>query len=290
MSLPPSAAGNLAIVDSHLHLWDPSANAYPWLVGERALGRSFLPEDVPADGVEGFIVVEAGCADGRAELDWLTQLAERWPAVRGVVAHVPLELGPAAASLLAETARHPLTVGVRRNAQDEPPGFLLADSVLAGVRELAAYGLPFDACVREHQIPELTQLADRCPEATFVLDHLGKPGVKERRRQPWFDQLAALAQRPNVVVKLSGLTTEADHEHWHPDDITPYLTHAIDVFGPERCLFGSDWPVATLAATYQQWLDLVLAATADLTATQRSAVFAGTAGQIYHRTAPKEEA
>jgi L-fuconolactonase len=186
-------------------------------------------------------------------------------------------------------ARQPLTVGVRRNVQDEPPGFLLADSMVAGVRQLAAYGLPFDACVREHQIGELTQLVDRCPEVTFVLDHLGKPGIRERRREPWFHHLSALARRPNVVVKLSGLTTEADHEHWRPDDITPYLTHAVDAFGPGRCLFGSDWPVATLATTYQRWVDLVRDATADLTAAQRSAIFADTAGRIYHLSVPEEK-
>jgi L-fuconolactonase len=147
----------MAMIDAHLHLWDLSVNAYPWLAGESALRRAFLPSDVPVAGlgVDGFIVVEAGCADGRAELDWLTQLAGRWPALLGVVTQVPLERGPSVTPLLAEAARQSLTVGVRRNVQDEPPGFLLADSMVAGVRQLAAYGLPFDACVREHQLADV---------------------------------------------------------------------------------------------------------------------------------------
>jgi L-fuconolactonase len=274
------------VIDTHLHLWDPAVNEYPWLAVEPPLNRTFLPSDLDPAGsaVDGFIVVEAGCRDGRAELDWLGSLAEQWPAIVGVVAQVPLDLGPAGIPLLAAAARHPMTVGVRRNVQDEPPGFMLDASMVAGVRHLADHNLPFDACIREHQIREFAELVDRCPEVTFVLDHLGKPGIRHRRRQPWFDDLTALARRPNVVVKLSGLTTEAEHEHWRPAEIAPYLIHAIAEFGPDRCMFGSDWPVATLATTYQRWVELVLDVTVDLTDAQRSAILADTAGRTYLRT------
>lgn len=271
------------MIDSHLHLWDPAVHEYPWLAAEPELDRAFLPSDLDLGGheINGFVVVEAGCRRGLAELDWLEQVASAWPDLRGIVAQVPLEQGLAAAPLLAEAATRRLTAGVRRNVQDEPPGFMLAEPMVAGVRLLRAYDLPFDACVREHQIEELAELADRCPEVTFVLDHLGKPAIARRRRQPWFDDLAALARRPNVVAKLSGLTTEADHDHWRPADIAPYLSHALEQFGPHRCMFGSDWPVATLATTYARWIDLVLAVIAGLAGDERASILAGTAGRIY---------
>jgi predicted TIM-barrel fold metal-dependent hydrolase len=274
------------VIDSHLHQWDPAALDYPWLAGEPALQRSFLLSDLDTGcyQVDGFIVVEAGCQDGPTELDWLTRLAESWPLITGVVVQVPVELGPPAAALLAQAARHPLTVGVRRNVQDERDGFMLAPPMVEGVRQLAGHRLPFDACVREHQIKELTALVDRCPEVTFVLDHLGKPAISHRRVQPWFDEVAALAKRSNVVAKLSGLTTEADHEHWQPVEILPYLRHAIEIFGPQRCMFGSDWPVATLATAYDRWVDLVVEATTDLTGAECSAIFSDTAQRIYGRT------
>lgn len=279
-----SGIGGATMIDTHLHLWDPATNDYPWLAANPALDRAYLLSDLDVAGheVDGFIVVEAGCRQGQAELDWLGRLALRWPIIRGVVAQVPVERGPRAEPLLTKAVKHPLAVGVRRNVQDERPGFLLASPMVAGVRLLAAYGLPFDACVREHQIRELVELAGRCPEVTFVLDHLGKPAIAQRRRQPWFADLTALARCPNVVAKLSGLTTEADPEHWRPADIAPYLTHAIEEFGPGRCMFGSDWPVATLATTYQRWVELVLEVTAELADAERSAILDGTAGRIYH--------
>jgi L-fuconolactonase len=151
--------------------------------------------------------------------------------------------------------------------------------------------LPFDACVREYQLPELTDLADRAPAVVIVLDHLGKPDIRTHgatSRSPtthaWFADLAKLARRQNVVVKLSGLATEADHERWHERDIEPYLAHAIQVFGPDRCLYGSDWPVATLATTYERWQHLVGAAIADLPATARADVLAGAAQRVYGLT------
>ncbi len=279
------------MIDSHLHVWDPARHEYPWLAAEPELNRAFLPSDLDLGGheIDGVVVVEAGCRSGPAELGWLEHLAATWPDLLGIVAQVPLEQGRSVAPLLAEAAARPLTAGVRRNVQDEPPGFMLAESMLAGVRLLQAYDLPFDACVREHQLEELVELVDRCPQVTFVLDHLGKPAIGGQRRQPWFDRLATLARRPNVVVKLSGLTTEADHAQWRPADIAPYLSHAVEQFGPDRCMFGSDWPVATLATTYARWVDLVLDAIAGLAGDERASILAGTAARIYRLSPRKQE-
>jgi L-fuconolactonase len=277
------------MIDSHLHLWDPAVINYPWLTDVPALRRAFLLTDLDPGDIGGFIVVEAGSRDGATELDWIASLARESTLIRGVVANVPLEHGPAAEVLLRRAAAHPLTVGIRRNLQDESTGFMLAGAMLAGVRMLALHQLPFDACIRRHQMHELIALVDHCPEVTFVLDHLGKPDIAQRRYQPWAEDLAALARRPNVVAKLSGLTTEADHERWRDADVAAYLRHAVDCFGPHRCMFGSDWPVATLATTYRRWVDVVLDVTADLADSERAAIFTTTATRVY-RLAPNDVA
>lgn len=271
------------LIDAHLHLWDPGQHRYPWLAQVPALNHRFGPEALETGGypLTAVVVVEAGCADGRAELGWLEQVAGAWAVPLRVVAQAPLERGAAVRAEITEIAQSQVVAGIRRNTQDEPAGFMTTPDFIAGVRALADAGLPFDACVREHQLRELLALVDACPEVTVVLDHLGKPDIRQHRREPWLTDLRELARRDNVVAKLSGLTTEADHQHWQPADIAPYLRHAIDVFGPDRCLFGSDWPVATLATRYQRWVELVLDVIADLRDDERTAVLAGTASRIY---------
>jgi predicted TIM-barrel fold metal-dependent hydrolase len=270
------------ILDSHVHLWDPDRHSYPWLDSQVSLRRPFHPDDLDPGGHEltGLIVVEAGCRPDHAlaEVAWIESLALRWPVIRAMVAQAPLEDGPAA---IAALAGRPFVVGVRRNVQDEQPGFMTGAGFVAGVGALAETDLPFDACVREHQLPELAQLVDRNPAVTFVLDHVGKPDIRQRRRAPWFEDLADLARRANVVAKLSGLTTEADKDRWRTAEIRPYLLHSLDVFGPDRCLYGSDWPVATLATTYPRWLELILDTIADLPSGAQTAVLSGTAQRVY---------
>ncbi len=274
-----------AVIDSHLHLWDPDRFHYPWLAGAGSLNRAFGPADFDTDGppIDAAVFVEAGCAPDQAlhELAWIESVATEWPVLRAVVAQAPLEVGTAAGPMVDELAARPLVTGVRRNAQDEAPGFLSSPSFIAGVRLLAGHELSFDACVREHQLGELIDLVDRCPDVTFVLDHLGKPNVRAGRWSPWQAELADLARRDNVHAKLSGLTTEADWGTWQPSDVRRYLLHALDVFGPRRCLYGSDWPVATLAARHEQWWDVVADALSDLPREDHDAVMGGNAARLY---------
>ena len=287
----------MRIIDTHVHLWEVATLAYPWLASAPALGQRYGIADLGSEGdrLAGLVIVEAGCRPdlALAEVAWVKSLAYQWPVIRGMVAQAPLERGPDGLADLAGdrvgVGGH--VVGVRRNVQDEAPSFLVQDRFVAGVNELAQLSLPFDACVREHQLRELTDLADRVPAVVIVLDHLGKPDIRRyaglsqaRKTHEWFADLANLARRPNVVVKLSGLATEADHERWREHDIEPYLTHAIEVFGPDRCMYGSDWPVATLATTYERWRDLVEAVIADLPATARGDILAGTAQRVYRLT------
>jgi L-fuconolactonase len=238
------------VIDAHIHFWDPRRLHYAWL--EPPLDRPFLPGAVHA---EGFVFVQADCRDDEAwaEVEWVSELAEHHP-ILGIVAYAPVHRR----ADLAPLAAHPLIVGVRKLLQGEPDALLASDALVAGVRALAEHALTFDACVTHEQLPFVTRLAARCPEVTIVLDHLGKPDIRGHRLDPWRADLEALAAHANVVCKLSGLTTEADHAAWTPDDVAPYLAHALDCFGRERCLFGSDWPVATLATTYERWVEVVL--------------------------------
>ena len=279
--------GNVhAVLDTHVHFWDPHRLRYPWLAGEPALNRTFLPADLAtarrSDG-GGIVVVEADRVPGEAvaEVDWLTGLARAGAPVRGVVAHVPLERGIACRAMLAELADRPLVVGVRRLLQDQPTGFALSANFVAGVRQLAEHQFVLDLCVRDRQLVEVTELVRRCPEITFVLDHLGKPAVGRNPLRDWARDVERLAALPNVACKLSGLTSQADRATSTPAHLGSYLRHAVAVFGPARCMFGSDWPVASLTTTYGGWLDTVRKAVADLTAADRDRIMIRTAETVY---------
>jgi len=254
----------MTIVDSHVHFWDPAQFRYTWLEGLPALNRGFKPADFEAASasadVSKFIFVECGGepAQSLAEADWICTLSNQEPRLKGIVAHASLERGDEVRPELQRLASQVLVKGARRNLQGEPdPEFCLHPEFVAGVRLLAEFGFSFDLCVRHEQLAAATELAHRVPEVTFVLDHLGKPDVRNQMFQPWADDLKALAGAPNVVAKVSGLTTEADWREWQPAELRPYLNHALECFGPKRLMFGSDWPVMMLATDYRRWSETV---------------------------------
>jgi L-fuconolactonase len=244
-----------AVLDSHVHFWDPRLLRYPWLDDVAPLNRPFTPDDFPVR--HDAIVVEAGRVpgDAGAEIAWIRREAQRHPWIRGIVAHADLA-HPEEASRFAGD---PFVVGVRRNVQDEAPGFLEDADFRAGVRLLGEAGLPFDACVRAHQLPELTALAEACPRTTIVLDHLGKPSPGGPGYGRWRQALHRLARHGNVRCKLSGLATETVPGATR-SQVVDVVKEALDAFGPGRCLYGSDWPVLTLATDHEAWLDVVRAA------------------------------
>ena len=271
-----------AILDAHLHLWDPGLRRYQWLDGLPALRRRFGPEDVDARPYElaGAIFVQADCRDEEAldEVRWVRDVAR--PLVRGIVAYAPVQRGREAAAALAALAAEPLVVGVRRLLQGGPADAILDPRLRDGVRLLPAYGLTFDLCVTHGQLAAVAELVAACPETAFVLDHLGKPPVADGVLDPWRDDLARLASFPNVACKLSGLATEAA-PGWTAADVAPYLRHALAVFGPSRCMIGSDWPVVTLAGSMRAWFDAVVDVVGALSAADRRAVLCGTAASVY---------
>jgi L-fuconolactonase len=172
---------------------------------------------------------------------------------------MPLEEGAAAETDIAAFAKMPLARGVRRLIQGhaDEPGWCLRPAFVEGVRLVAAHGLHFEICIYHPQMNDAAELVRRCPEVSFVLDHIGKPGIRDGLAEPWRRELRDLAALPNVVCKLSGVITEADYRSWSYDQIAPYMSHVIDTFGFDRLMFGGDWPVLELAATYPEWVAAV---------------------------------
>jgi len=249
---------DVRILDTHLHLWDPAVLRYPWLSG--ALLRRFGPEDWraaaeqagPAERAAVFVQAECDPEDSLGEVDWVTRTAGGG-SVRGIVARAALETGDAVFGHLDALRERPLVVGVRRLLQDETPGFAASAEFLTGVRGVAERGLVFDACVRSGQLPELVRLADEVPELTMVLDHLGKPDVSGLPTDAWLQDLAALADHPQVMCKLSGLPAEAAGA-WTETQLTPFLDAALAAFGAHRLVFGGDWPISTPYARWEHFV------------------------------------
>ena len=275
-------------VDSHIHFWDPARLHYDWLAHVPALSRPFLPSDaMPL--AEASIFVQADCRpdEAIAEVDWVASFAEA-AGIGAIVAFAPLELGDAVAGHLEMLKQRPLVRGVRRLLQDEPPGFISSDLHIAGLVAAARAGLACDLCVRVHQLAELAHALEdvfkREPSARMVLDHLGKPGITPQAdiaAGGWAGNIERLARFPNLYVKLSGLMTEADPADCPDEGFMPYLHHAIRHFGADRCMYGSDWPVLTLAGSTIRWQKIVEAASSSLPAKDQTAIWSKTAEAAY---------
>ncbi len=277
-----------AVVDSHIHFWDTHRFDYPWLQGLSGLNRPFVPADLDVGDVqiEALVFVQANPVWDVVDQEtaWVQQLRTRDGRIQALVAGVPLDRGASAVSASLERLSHESGVaGVRQLIQDENEGFALQSRFVNAVRLAGQFGLTVDLCVRNRQIAEVTKLAELCPEVIFVLDHLGKPDVAAGQWTGWLQDLKAMAQLDNVRCKLSGLTTEADEGTRGTDNIRRYLRAALDAFGPDRCMFGSDWPNASLHISYSGWVSLVLDSLSDLGARARDRVMRGTALEVYAR-------
>jgi L-fuconolactonase len=277
-----------SVVDSHIHFWDTDRFDYPWLHGVDGLNRPFVPADLDVGDVliEGLIFVQANpvweVVD--EETAWVQDLRGRDARIQGLVAGVPLDRGATAVEGSIERLSNESGVtGVRQLIQDEPEGFSVQAPFVEAVRLAGQFGLTVDLCVRSQQITEVTKLADLCPEVTFVLNHLGKPDIAAGQWSDWLRDIKAMAHLENVRCKLSGLTTEADEGTSGADNIRRYLREAIDAFGPDRCMFGSDWPNASLQISYAGWVSLVLDSLSDLAARESDRVMRGTALEVYAR-------
>lgn len=277
----------MQIIDSHVHYWDPGHLTYAWLRSEPQLDRAFLADHVPTRGgtfeINGIIFVEAAGdpRDAVPEVEFVTGQSRRDPRIRGIVAFAPLEKGVQARAELDKLKKRPLVRGIRRLLQDEPVGFGLTPNFITGVQLLPDYNYTFDICIRHWHLGDAIQLVRACPRVRFVLDHFGKPDIKNHLLEPWRTQISELAALPNVNCKISGLVTEADLANWTPQDLQPYIEHVISTFGIDRVMFGSDAPVAYLASTYARWVETLDAFTSNLTESDRAKVWHANAAAFY---------
>jgi L-fuconolactonase len=273
-----------ARIDAHVHFWRYRAHEYGWIDDSMALlRRDFLPEDAAremrAAGIDACVAVQA--RQTLEETRWLLTLAGDHPFIAGVVGWVDLRAADLDAQLDTLTA-HPKLVGIRHIVQAEPDDFLLGDAFRRGVARLASHGLTYDILVYARQLQAAIDFAAALPDQRLVLDHLGKPDIRAGAFDGWRRDLDRLAALPNVCAKLSGLVTEADWGHWTVEDLHRYINAALDSFGPERLMIGSDWPVCTVAGGYRDVLNVVGTATAGRPPAEREAVLGGTARRFWN--------
>ena len=250
------------IVDTHVHIWDPERLRYPWLDDVPFLNKPYLisgyREACAHIEVEKivFLQAEVDFAQFVDEVDWVTRVAKADPRIEGIVAWAPLEKGDAARADLEKLASYSLVKGIRRIIQFEPdPEFCLQPDFVRGVQLLPEFDMTFDICINHRQMENAIRLVDRCPNVTFILDHIGKPDIKSKLMDPWRDHVKRLSAFPNMWCKISGLVTEADHERWTQEQLKPYVDHVIECFGFEKVMYGGDWPVAYQAAEYPRWVE-----------------------------------
>jgi L-fuconolactonase len=279
---------NFPIVDAHVHLYDPGVVGYAWMRAKPALDRQHLMAHLDAARgaveLEALVWVEVDVDPGQylQEAAYVDRLARADARIRALVAHAPLERGAAVRPDLEKLAAHERVRGIRRLVQDEADdAFCLGPDFVEGVRLLADFDLSFAIGVRHRQLASAVELVRRCPDVRFVLDHCGKPGIRDKLMEPWRTHITALAALPNVWCKISGLITEADPQEWTREQLRPYIDHAIDSFGLGRVMFGSDWPVSEQTHRYGTWVEVVDWALAGVSADERRRVFRDNAIEFY---------
>jgi L-fuconolactonase len=274
------------IIDAHQHFWQLSQSFnYAWLdkPANASIRRDFLPEHLEphlrSAGIQRTIFVQT--QHDLEENRWGLGLAERHPFIAGIVGWVDLA-SPRCEQQLEEFRDNPSFFGIRHITQDEPDDdFIGRPDILRGLKVLERHGIPFDLLFYIKHLRHVPTLARQLPELRMVIDHLAKPCIREGRMDDWLPSLRAAATFPNVFCKLSGMITEADWQNWKPADLRPYVQAALDCFGPERCMFGSDWPVCELAGSYEQVVTALKEALGPLSKGDEENIFGGTAIRFY---------
>jgi len=272
-------------IDAHHHFWQIGKYHYPWIEPGGVLDRSFGPAEL-APLLAQHQIDRSVLVQTIASLDetrWFLDLAETNGWIAGVVGWIDLtdaNVGGTLDELIDQNGRR--LVGVRHNLHDESDDrWLLRGDVQRGLTELARRGLTYDLLIRPRHLPVVLKLVQRQPELRMVLDHAAKPAIAKRDFDTWATALAEVAKHPRLYCKLSGLITEADRRHWQPADLKPYIDHVLALFGAERVMFGSDWPVCLLAGSYERVLDALTRNIDRLTTSERDRVLGGTATEFY---------
>ncbi|MGD8237940.1 MAG: amidohydrolase family protein [Armatimonadota bacterium] len=271
-------------IDAHHHFWKYDPDEYDWIDdGMRAIRRDFLPEDFEAEiaaaGINGVVSVQA--RQTVEETQWLLELADARDFIRGVVGWAPL-VSPGVAGDLERLARNKKLRAVRHVLQGEADEhYMLRQDFNAGIEALRGLGLVYDILILERHLPQTIEFVDRHPDQVFVLDHIAKPRIRENVLSPWRENITELAKREHLYCKLSGMVTEADYEEWTEEQLRPYLETVLTAFGPDRLMFGSDWPVCLVACRYGKWHGIVSSFIATLSVAEQERILGGTATEAY---------
>lgn len=272
------------IIDSHHHLWEIGRFEYPWMPGPgHVLHRTFLPEDLEPSldrhGVGKTVIVQAN--QSVEETQWLLGHAEKHPFVAGVVGWVDLK-DPGVGRVLDDLAQNPQFKGVRHVWHDEPDdAWILQPEVIRGLKEVATRGLTYDFLTFPRHLRYIPEVLARVPGLRTVVDHISKPPIASHAMEPWRGELRKVAEIPGVYCKLSGMVTEADTAHWTIEDLRPYTEAVIEMFGCRRLMYGSDWPVCTVAASYDEVFETAQALLSDACEEDRRAVWGENAREFY---------
>jgi L-fuconolactonase len=275
------------IIDSHHHFWDRSLSQFDnsWQENEglEKICKTFLPENlkpmIDAAGVDKTVFVQT--QHNVEENRWVLKLADQHDWIAGVVGWVDLA-SPDCESQVEEFKDHPKFVGVRHVVQDETnDDFIIQDDVLRGLGILEKHGVPYDLLFYVKHLKHAATVAKKFPNLKFVIDHLAKPVIKESKTEGWIEHFVAASKLENVWCKLSGMVTEADWENWKPDDLKPYVETALEHFGSDKCMFGSDWPVCELAASYQQVFDALTHCIGGVSDSEKAKILGANAIEFY---------
>jgi L-fuconolactonase len=274
-------------IDAHHHLWRYIPEEYPWMSDRLdILRRDFSADDLQAlcreHRVEGTVAVQA--RQTLTETDWLLDIAERNELIRGVVGWVPLTEADVEQHLNRLSQRS-LLKGVRHILHDEPdPNYMLRPDFNAGIGLLERYGLSYDLLIFAEQLPQTIAFVDSHPNQVFILDHIAKPHIASGEIETWAKHIHALSERQNVYCKLSGMVTEAEWSTWTEAQLRPYFEAVLSAFGPSRLMFGSDWPVLTLASSYGRWIETVTRMLRQLSDEEADNIIRRTAEHVYGLT------
>jgi predicted TIM-barrel fold metal-dependent hydrolase len=279
----------LPIIDTHQHLWDLAKFQMNWMTPGHPLERSFTPKEY-AEAIAGLNVVRSVYMEvdvrvdlQQAEVDYIVGLCKsaKTPTVAAVISGRPAE--PNFKRSIAQFQDSPYVKGVREVIHEArtPLGYCLRPEFIRGVQQLGQIGLSFDICIRAGELPDAGKLVDSCPDTRFILDHCGNEPVPKMDHTQWKRDMEALAKRKNIVCKVSGIVASAKKGAWKPEDLAPIVNHTLDVFGPDRVMFGGDWPVCTLAATFREWVGALREIVKDRPEEQQRKLFHDNAARFY---------
>lgn len=283
---------SLKITDTHLHLWNTDKLTYPWLESVPSINKTLsleefnlqtesLSQNTDGPQLEKLVFMQCECLASQYldEVNYITSLATKDKRIQGIIAWFPLEKNNIEKEL-QDLTQNLLIKGLRR-LEESPNSLFENPNFLSNLDLLVKHELSFDICAQNHLLGPATKMVEKKPDVKFMLDHMGKPDIKNKETASWKKHIRLFAQNPNVYCKISGIVTEADLQNWHIDDLRPYFDYVVEQFGTDRLVFGGDWPVLTLASSYQKWVDTVLTLSQDFSKEDQNKLFSENANQFY---------